>query len=204
MTMRLLVECALSAMLANNIVLTRFLGLCPAIGTARGALNALGMGMAVMVVMTGASAICWFLDRVALVPNSLTALRLLVFMLTIGGFVQVLELSLRKWNARLCDAWGIYLPLLASNCAILGIVLITALSINPRTGNPFSFTEMLAYSFFTGAGFTLVSLLMAGITVRLRSAPVAAALRGLPLALLSLGLVALAFCGFAGLVVGGF
>jgi electron transport complex protein RnfA len=197
MSLRLLLEYALYAMLVNNIVLNRFLGICPAVGATKTIGSALGMGGAVTIVMTSSAVLCWVLDSLVLIPLSLTVLRLLVFLLTIAGFVQITELCLRKWNSRLCDALGIYLPLLASNCAILGIILITTLSINPVTGNPFSFLEMFVYCFFTGIGFTLVSLLFSGINLRVQGAPVAGALQGLPITLLSAGLVALAFCGFS-------
>ncbi|MDD5673191.1 MAG: Rnf-Nqr domain containing protein [Chitinivibrionales bacterium] len=199
MTLRLLIECAAGAMLVNNIVVSRFLGLCPVIGATKRIAAAFGMGIAVTVVMTCGASLCWLIDRLVLLPNGLTVLRLLVFMITIACLVQIVELCLHKWSARLSDELGIYLPLLASNCAVLGVILITALYLNPLSGNSFSLVETLVYSFFTGAGFSLVSLLMAGINLRLQGAPVARTLQGLPAALLSVALVALAFCGFAGL-----
>jgi Na+-translocating ferredoxin:NAD+ oxidoreductase subunit A len=197
MNLKLLAECALSAMLVNNIVLDRFLGLCPAIGATRRIRDAWAMGLAVTAVMTLGAGICCLIDRMVLIPDSLAILRLLVFMVTIASLVQVIELILQKWNSPVCDTLGMYLPLMASNCAVLGVILITTLYCNPVTGLPFSFSEMLVYCFFSGIGFTLVSLLMAGINLRLKNAPVAQALQGLPVALLSAGLLALAFCGFA-------
>ncbi len=188
----------ISAIFINNFVLVRFLGLCPYIGVSKKLDSALGMGMAVIFVMTMASVFTWLIDHFFLSPESgifnydLTFLRTITFILSIAVLVQFVEMVIRKSAPELYKALGIYLPLITTNCAVLGVSILNI------TEN-YSFIEAVINGMASGLGFTLVLLLMAGIRERLERANIPKSLQGMPIAFIVAGAMALAFLGFSGL-----
>jgi electron transport complex protein RnfA len=182
----------LSTALVNNVVLVKFLGLCPFMGVSRKMDSALGMGMATTFVLTLATAASWLLEHWLLVPLGLQYLRILAFILVIAAVVQFTEMVIRKVSPGLYQVLGIYLPLITTNCAVLGVALL-----NVQAGHVF--VESLLYGFGSAVGFTLVLLLFAGLRERLALAQVPGAFSGAPIGFITAGLLALAFMGFAGL-----
>jgi electron transport complex protein RnfA len=182
----------LGAFLVNNIILMRFLGLCPFFGVSTAVETATGMGMAVIFVMTLASWITWIVFNVVLLPFNLVFLRTAVFILTIASLVQLVEMFLKKYYRTLYNAMGIYLPLITTNCAILGI---TFLAID----NKFNFLDSTIFSIGTGLGFMVVMITFAAIRERLDLAPINPSIKGYPISFIAAGLMALAFLGFSGL-----
>ena len=182
----------LGAFLVNNIVLMRFLGLCPFFGVSSTVETATGMGMAVIFVMTLAAWITWIVFNAVLLPLNLVFLRTAVFILTIASLVQLVEMFLKKAYRALYNALGIYLPLITTNCAILGV---TFLNIDKK----FSLLNGTVFAIGTGFGFTLVIIVFAAIRERLDQAPVNPSLNGYPISFIAAGLMALAFLGFTGL-----
>jgi electron transport complex protein RnfA len=187
-----LVLIAIGAALVNNFVLVRFLGLCPAIGASHRLDNALGLSLATTLVLTLSSGLTWMLDTWVLQPLSLTHLRILGFILLIAGAVQFIEVTLRRSSPLFHQRLGIYLPLITSNCAVLGVALLNA----GRMGN---LLEALVFGLAAGLGFGLVMVSFAGLRERLAGADVPRHFQGVPIALVSAGLMSLAFLGFAGL-----
>jgi electron transport complex protein RnfA len=184
---------ALGASLVNNFVLTQFLGLCPFVGVSRRFEAAAGMALATLFVLTlasGASYIAW---HWVLEPLGLGYLRTLVFILLIAAVVQATELLVRASSPLLHELLGVFLPLITTNCAVLGVALI---NLERQHG----FVESLVYGAAAAAGFGLALLAFAGLRERLETADVPAAFRGTPIALVTAGLMALAFMGFGGLV----
>ncbi|MCD6218998.1 RnfABCDGE type electron transport complex subunit A [Candidatus Calescamantes bacterium] len=186
----------LAALTTQNIVFAYFLGICPYLGVSRKLDTALGMGMAVTFVMTLTALFSWPIYYLILVPRNLIYLELPVFILVIASLVQFLEMYFRKAVPHLYSALGIYLPLITTNCAILGVALFMVLK-------KYDFIHSLIYAFSTGLGFSLALLIMAGIREDLDMAPVPEGLKGVPIALIIAGLLALSFMGFSGLVKGG-
>ncbi len=184
----------LSTALVNNVVLVKFLGLCPFMGVSRKMDSALGMGMATTFVLTFATAASWMIEHWLLQPLGIEYLRILSFILVIAATVQFTELVIRKVSPSLYQVLGIYLPLITTNCAVLGVAL---LNIMERHG----FAESLLYGFGSALGFTLVLLLFAGLRERLALAQAPAAFSGAPIGFVVAGLLSLAFMGFAGLGV---
>ncbi len=182
----------LGAFLVNNIVLMRFLGLCPFFGVSTAVETATGMGMAVIFVMTLAAWITWFVFHFVLLPFNLVFLRTALFILTIASLVQLVEMFLRKYYRVLYSAMGIYLPLITTNCAILGITFL-------NIDNKFNFLSGTMFAIGTGLGFTLVIITFAAIRERLDLAPINPSLRGYPISFIAAALMALAFLGFSGL-----
>lgn len=182
----------LSAFLVNNIVLMRFLGLCPFFGVSNAVETATGMGMAVIFVMTLASWITWIIFHVVLLPFDLVFLRTATFILTIASLVQLVEMFMKKSYRTLYNAMGIYLPLITTNCAILGITFL-------NIDNKFSFLNGTIFAIGTGLGFTLVMISFAAIRERLDLAPINPSIKGYPISFIAAGLMALAFLGFSGL-----
>jgi electron transport complex protein RnfA len=182
----------LAAFLVNNIVLMRFLGLCPFFGVSSTVETATGMGMAVIFVMTLAAWITWIVFNVILLPLNLVFLRTAIFILTIASLVQLVEMFLKKSYRALYNALGIYLPLITTNCAILGV---TFLNIDSK----FSLLNGTVFAIGTGLGFTLVIIVFAAIRERLDLAPINPALKGYPISFIAASLMALAFLGFTGL-----
>jgi electron transport complex protein RnfA len=186
----------LSTALVNNVVLVSFLGLCPAMGVSKGMSSALGMGLATTFVMTLAASATWLIEHLLLQPFGIDFLRLLTFILVIAATVQFTEMVIRKASPGLYQSLGIYLPLITTNCAVLGVTL---LNVKQETG----FLVSVLYGFGAAMGFTLVLVMLAGLRERLALAPVPAAFAGAPVALLTISLLSMAFMGFAGLIPAG-
>ncbi|MDR0717115.1 MAG: electron transport complex subunit RsxA [Azoarcus sp.] len=183
-----------STALVNNVVLIKFLGLCPVMGVSRRLDSAVGMGMATAFVLTLAAAASWMLEHWLLAPLGLEYLRILTFILVIAAVVQFTEMFIRKSSPGLYQALGIYLPLITTNCAVLGVEL---LNVQQARG----FFWSLAYAVGSAIGFMLVLVIFAGLRERIALARVPAAFAGAPIAFVTIALLALAFMGFAGLNV---
>jgi electron transport complex protein RnfA len=184
---------ALGASLVNNFVLTQFLGLCPFVGVSRRFEAAAGMALATLFVLTLASGASYAMWHWILEPLGLGYLRTLVFILLIAAVVQVTEMMVRASSPLLHELLGVFLPLITTNCAVLGVALL-------NLERQHSLIESLVFGAAAAAGFGLALLAFAGLRERLESADVPAAFRGTPLALITAGLMALAFMGFGGLV----
>jgi electron transport complex protein RnfA len=182
----------LGAVLVNNVVFTRILGLCPFMGTSKKLETAIGMGMATTFVLTLASGMCYLIDHYLLTPFGLAYLRTLAFIVVIAAIVQITELVIHKTSPLLQQVLGIYLPLITTNCAVLGIPLLSA-NLN------YGLFESLLFGFGSAVGFTFALILFAGIRERLDGADVPLAFRGVPIAMMTAGFMSLAFMGFAGL-----
>jgi electron transport complex protein RnfA len=187
-----------SVILVNNFIFSRFLGLCPYMGVSQRTSSAVGMGMAVIFVMTLSSAVTWAVYHWFLEPCGLEFLYIVAFILVIATFVQLVEMFLQKAVPALYRALGIYLPLITTNCAVMGVV---TLSKQEFFGTAGSFIKCLVQGFGAGVGFLLAMIIMAGIRERLELADVPEPLRGVPIAFITAGLVAIAFLGFSGLAV---
>lgn len=182
----------LSTALVNNVVLVKFLGLCPLMGVSNKLDSALGMGLATTFVLTLAAFAGWLLEHYVLTPLDLGFLRILTFILVIAVVVQFTEMLVRKTSPALYQVLGIFLPLITTNCAVLGVAL---LNVQQENG----FFESLLYGFGSALGFTLVLVMFAGLRERLALANVPAVFNGAPIAYVVAGLMSLAFMGFAGL-----
>lgn len=182
----------LGAVLVNNVVFVRILGLCPFMGVSRKLETAIGMGAATTFVLTMACGASYVIDRWLLAPNHLEYLRTLSFIVTIAAIVQLTELIIQKTSPLLHQVLGIYLPLITTNCAVLGVPLL-------NVGLKHDFTESLLFGFGSAVGFTLALILFAGIRERLEGADVPLHFRGTAIAMITAGLMSLAFMGFAGL-----
>ncbi|MEF8726727.1 MAG: electron transport complex subunit RsxA [Accumulibacter sp.] len=182
----------LATALVNNVVLVKFLGLCPFMGVSRSIDSALGMGLATTFVITLACAATWMLEHWLLLPFDLGYLRILSFILVIAATVQFVEMVVRRSAPALYQALGIYLPLITTNCAVLGVALLTA---QEKMG----FLQNVVYGFGSALGFTLVLLVFAGLRERLALARVPAPFAGAPVSFILASLLSLAFMGFAGL-----
>lgn len=178
--------------LVNNVILIKFLGLCPLMGVSTKMDGALGMGLATTFVLTLAAAASWMLENWLLVPLELEYLRILSFILVIATVVQFTEMLIRKMSPSLYQVLGIYLPLITTNCAVLGVALL-----NVQEG--YRFVESLLFGFGSALGFTLVLVLFAGLRERLAVLQVPELYRGTPIAFIVAGLLSVAFMGFAGL-----
>lgn len=183
----------LTAILTNNYILVQFLGICPFLGVSRKTETAAGMGIAVTVVMVIATAVVYPINEHILVANDLVYLQTIVFILIIAALVQLLEFVLRRFIPPLYETLGIYLPLITTNCAILGVVLL-----NVEQG--FNYQESLVNSLGGGLGFLLAMVLFSGVRERLEYSDIPKSLRGLPITLISAALVSVSFLGFAGLI----
>ncbi len=183
---------AIGAILINNFVLKRFLGLCPFLGVSKQLDSALGMGFAVIFVMTMASIVTFGIYHYVLVPYHIEYLRTIAFILVIATLVQFVEMVIEKTSPGLYRSLGIYLPLITTNCAVLGVAVL-------NIDKTYSFVETLVHGFSAGIGFTVALLLMAGIRERLELADIPESLRGVPIAFIVAGLMSIAFLGFAGL-----
>jgi len=183
----------ISALLINNFVLHYFLGLCPFIGVSNRLDSAASMGMAVTFVMTIAASVSWLIYYLLLVPYHLEFLEIVSFILVIASLVQLVEMFIRKVSPPLYQALGIYLPLITTNCAILGVALLTVLK-------GYNFIETLVFSLGAGLGFSLAIIIMAGIREELEFADVPESLKGAGITMITAGILALAFMGFSGLI----
>ena len=189
-----IISISLGAILINNFIFSQFLGICPFLGCSSKVDTAAGMGLAVVFVMGLASAICWVIDVYILVPLGLAFLETLAFILVIASLVQFVEMFLKKMVPTLYSALGIYLPPITTNCAVLGVVLL-------NVQNNYNFIESVVYGITGGIGFLVAIVLFASIRERLVFADYPKAFEGFPIALVTAGLMALAFMGFSGLKV---
>lgn len=188
-----LVAIFISAVLVQNFVLYHFLGICPFLGVSKKIDSALSMGLAVTFVMSITAVVSWLINNLILIPYDLGYLQIVSFILVIASLVQLVEMFIRKISPPLYQALGIYLPLITTNCAIMGLALIAAL-------NGYSFVETVIFGFGSGIGFTLAIVLMAGIREQLDLADVPEPLKGAGIALIVAGIMALAFNGFIGML----
>jgi len=183
----------LSAVLVNNFVLTKFLGICPFLGTSGKVETAVGMSFAVMFVMTLASVCSWLIQEFILVPLGLEYLQTIFFILIIAALVQFIEMMIHKTSPVLYQALGIFLPLITTNCAVLGVALL-------NVQHKQTFVTSALYGFGAAVGFALVLILFSGLRERIEVSPVPALFKGSPLTLITAGMMSLAFMGFSGLV----
>ena len=181
------------AALVNNIVLRRFLGICPFMGVSKSTETAVGMSLSVAFVMTISSAVSFLIDKYILVPLSLEYLRTIVFILIIASLVQFVEMVIEKTLPELYSGLGIYLPLITTNCAVLGVALL-------NVQFQYNFIEMLIFSFGTAAGFGLALILFAGLRERITYSTVPKYFQGMPIVFIMAGILSLAFMGFSGMV----
>ncbi len=181
-----------TTVLINNVVLSQFMGLCPFLGVSKQIKTALGMGSAVIFVITVASAVTSLLYRGVLLPNGLTYLNTIVFIVVIAALVQFVEMVLRKFSPALYGALGVYLPLITTNCAVLGVALT-------NVQKDYSIGMSVLSGFGTAVGFALAIVILAGIREKMAHAPVPKSFRGMPITLLTAGLMAIAFMGFGAL-----
>lgn len=191
----------LSAVLIENFIFSRFLGCCPFLGVSEKPDTALGMGCAVIFVMTLASAACNLVYNFILVPFGLEYLYTIAFILVIAALVQFIEMFLKKAVPSLYNALGIYLPLITTNCAVLGAVILNMQKYSDMAkGDSFIFSVL--FGFFAAVGFTLAIVIFAGVRARIDYSNPPKAFRGMPIALVAAGLIAMAFSGFSGMKIG--
>ena len=188
-----LITMCISAVLINNIVLTQFLGICPFLGVSRNKNSAIGMGLAVIFVIFGASILSYLLYYYVLDPMNIEYMNLISFILVIASFVQFTEMFIKKYSPALYKSLGIYLPLITTNCVVLYVALA-----NITSG--YDFVEMMVYSLSVPIGFMLVLVIFSYIREKLAIAPVPKYFKGNPVALIVAALMAIAFSGLAGLV----
>jgi electron transport complex protein RnfA len=188
-----LVAIFISAVLVQNFVLYYFLGICPFLGVSKRIDSAFSMGLAVTFVMSITAVVSWLINNLILIPYGLDYLQIVSFILVIASLVQLVEMFIRKISPPLYQALGIYLPLITTNCAIMGLALIAAL-------NEYGFVETVIFGFGSGIGFTLAIILMAGIREQLDLADIPEPLKGAGIALIVAGIMALAFNGFIGML----
>lgn len=182
----------IAAIFVNNIVLSQFLGICPFLGVSKKISTALGMGFAVMFVMTLSAIVTFLIYYKLLVPNNLTFMITVVFILVIASLVQMVEIILKKVSPPLYQALDIFLPLITTNCAVLGVAIL-AIQKN------FGLLSSVCYGLANAMGFTLAIVLFAGLRERMSRTRLPAAVKGAPIALLTAGLLSMAFMGFAGI-----
>ena len=186
---------SLGAILVNNFIFAQFLGICPFMGVSKKVDTALGMGVAVIFVMGVASAVCWPINNYILIPNKLVFMQTVTYILVIASLVQFVEMFLQKAVPTLYQALGVYLPLITTNCAVLGVVL-------QNTQNSYDFITSVVYGITGGIGFLIAIVLFASVRERLDvTMEWPKAFEGFPIALITAGLLALAFMGFSGLKV---
>ncbi|MBQ4284600.1 MAG: electron transport complex subunit RsxA [Lachnospira sp.] len=184
---------AVTTAIVNNVVLSQFLGLCPFLGVSKKIKTALGMGGAVIGVITIASAVCNLIYDFILVPLNLAYLNTIVFILVIASLVQFVEMFLKKVSPALYEALGVFLPLITTNCAVLGVALT-------NVQNGYNFIESVVAGFGTALGFTIAIVIMAGIRERIEYNDVPESFKGMPIVLITAGLMAIAFFGFSGIL----
>lgn len=185
----------ISSSLVSNVVLSQFLGLCPFLGVSRKTETAAGMGTAVIFVITLASAVAGVIYNFVLVPLDITYLQTIVFILVIAALVQFVEMFLKKFMPSLYEALGVYLPLITTNCAVLGVAITNVQA-------KYGILKSIVNGFATAVGFTIAIVILAGIREKMEYNDVPESFKGMPIVLLTAGLMAIAFCGFAGLLRG--
>ncbi len=187
-----LILIAIGSALVNNVVLSQFLGLCPFLGVSRKVKTAGGMGAAVIFVITVASFVAALIYRFILTPLDLTYLRTIVFILVIAALVQFVEMFLKKNIKSLYESLGVYLPLITTNCAVLGVALT-------NVQKSYSLMESVVNGFATAAGFAIAIVILAGLREKMEYNDIPAPFKGMPIVMITSGLMAIAFCGFSGL-----
>lgn len=185
----------IAAIFVNNIVFAQFLGICPFIGVSKRFDSAIGMGCAVTFVMAIATAITWLLQYFVLVPLGLQFIQTILFILVIAVIVQMIEIVIRKISPSLHAALGVFLPLITTNCAVLGVAILV-------TRKDYSFVDSLVYAISTALGFMMALLIFSAIRTQLAMADVPRSMKGVPIALVVAGLLAMAFMGFSGIRIG--
>ena len=183
----------ISSSLVSNVVLSQFLGLCPFLGVSKKTNTAAGMGVAVIFVITLASAVAGAIYQYLLVPFDITYLQTIVFILVIAALVQFVEMFLKKFIPSLYRSLGVYLPLITANCAVLGVALT-------NVQKEYGIVEGIVNGFATAVGFTISIVILAGIREKMAHNDVPESFRGMPIVLVTAGLMAIAFCGFSGLL----
>lgn len=183
----------IGAIFVNNVVLAQFLGICPFLGVSNRVPTALGMGAAVIFVITVSSIVTYLLQYYVLVPLGIAYMQTIVFILVIAALVQMVEIVLRKISPVLYRALGIFLPLISTNCAVLGVAILLV-------QKEYNLLQAVTYGFSTAVGFALALVIFAGLRERLELEDVPGSFRGAPIALITAGILAMAFMGFAGLV----
>ncbi len=188
-----LLKIAIGAAIINNVVLSQFLGLCPFLGVSKKIKTAAGMGSAVIFVITIASICTSLIYTYILVPADITYLNTIVFILVIAALVQFVEMVVKKISPSLYQALGVYLPLITTNCAVLGVALT-------NVQKEYGLLKSVVNGFGTALGFTISIVILAGIREKMEYNNISPALKGMPITLITAGLMAIAFCGFAGLL----
>ena len=183
----------IASSLVNNVVLSQFLGLCPFLGVSKKTNTATGMGMAVIFVITLASAVAGAIYQYILVPLDITYLQTIVFILVIAALVQFVEMFLKKYIPSLYQSLGVYLPLITTNCAVLGVALT-------NVQKSYGIVTGIVNGFATAVGFTISIVILAGIREKMTYNDIPESFRGMPIVLVTAGLMAIAFCGFSGLL----
>ena len=183
----------ISAVLVNNIVLTRFLGICPFLGVSNKTTSAVGMGGAVLFVMTLATVVTYLIQNYVLIPLGIAFMQTIVYILVIASLVQIVELILKKISPALYQALGVYLPLITTNCAILGVAILVI-------QKDYNLLQSATFAIANALGFALALIIFSGLREHLDLIEVPKAMRGVPIALIIAGLLSLAFMGFAGIV----
>lgn len=191
--MKTLLIIAIASALVNNVVLSQFLGLCPFLGVSKKVKTAAGMGAAVVFVITLASAVAAVIYQFVLEPNGLAYLETIVFILVIAALVQFVEMFLKKFMKSLYQSLGVYLPLITTNCAVLGVALT-------NVQKSYDILTSIVNGFATAAGFTIAIVILAGIREKTEHNDVPESFRGMPITMITAGLMAIAFCGFSGLL----
>ncbi|MBQ6799295.1 MAG: electron transport complex subunit RsxA [Oscillospiraceae bacterium] len=194
MNLTSLLSISLGAVLVNNFILVQFLGICPFMGVSKKMDTSIGMGVAVIFVMGLASAATWAINEYLLIPLQLEYMQTVAFILVIASLVQLVEMFLQKMIPALYQALGIYLPLITTNCAVLGVALL-------NVQNDYSFIESVVHGVMGGVGFLVAICLFASVRERVEDCECPKSFEGFPIALISAGLLALAFMGFSGLKV---
>jgi electron transport complex protein RnfA len=192
-TVRNLLIILISSSLVSNVVLSQFLGLCPFLGVSRKINTAAGMGTAVIFVITLASAVAGVIYKYILTPFGLTYLQTIVFILVIAALVQFVEMFLKKFIPSLYQALGVYLPLITTNCAVLGVALT-------NVQKNYGILQGIVNGFATALGFTISIVILAGIREKMEYNDIPESFKGMPIVLVTAGLMAIAFCGFSGLL----
>ena len=193
--MKIMLSILLTGILTENFILAKFLGICPFLGVSKKLNTAVGMSAAVIFVMLLSTAVTYPINAKLLVPNDLEYLQTIVFILVIAALVQLVEIILKKYMPALYNALGIYLPLITTNCAVLGVVLI-------NVENNYNFGQSMMRSLGGGLGFILAMVMFAGVRERLESCDVPKFLQGLPITLIAASLTSVSFLGFSGVVDG--
>lgn len=183
----------IGAIFVNNIVLSQFLGICPFLGVSNNVSTSLGMGGAVTFVMTISSIVAYLIQYYVLVPLDIKYMQTIVFILVIASLVQMVEIMLKKVSPALYQALGIFLPLITTNCAVLGVAILLV-------QKEFTLLQSVVYAMSSAVGFTLAMVLFAGLRAKMEHTEIPAAMKGIPIALITASILAMAFMGFSGMV----